>query len=274
MMRVIDFVARHSRVFRQATFRYWLILPLAAAGLLSGVGESRRFFCSMPLSRIYSVVVVAFVVTARYRLPIVPILIIFAAAAINEWCEWLADRGWTAGWRRTLRIGASVILAIGVVLVARPTPSSPATRMRRLSLARPRPIASRGISAAAATWYENALADYPEYCDAAHNLGRIHAEVFADPEQAVEILRACDSGVCRRPRGPATPGSRPVRRRPMWRGNCPPSLRGRTGAGFRRGARSDLERARRIVGTGLISVERPANPEIARCNCVSFLYLR
>ncbi len=186
--RVIEFVGRHSRVFSQATIRYWLVLPLAAAGLLIGRGRSPKVWLLYLFVAVYSVVVIAFVVTARYRLPVVPILIIFAAAAVKEWYDWLVDRGWAAGWKSVLRIAASVILAFGVALVARPDPSIRNADAQAF-FGEAEAYRKQGDFASAVQWYESALADYPEYCDAAHNLGRIHAEVFANPERSADVLQ-------------------------------------------------------------------------------------
>lgn len=186
--RVMDFVGRHSRVFAHATLRYWLILSLAAAGLVLGRGRSPQVFLLYAFVALYAGVVIAFVITARYRLPIVPVLIIFAAVAVSEWWEWITNRGWTLGKRKNLRVAVSVVVAVGVAIVARPSTSAQNAEAQAF-FGEAEAYRQQGAFGAAATWYEHALEDYPEYCDAAYNLGRVHAEVFASPEQSIAVLQ-------------------------------------------------------------------------------------
>jgi len=186
--RVVEFVARHSWVFRNVTIGYSLILPLAVAGLLLGGGRRPQVFLLYAFVAVYSIVVIAFVVTARYRLPVVPVLVIFAAVAVGEWGRWLIRRGWTAGWRGSLRVIGSIALAILVTAAARPDTSLQNPNAQAF-FNEAEAYRSLGDYRAAAYWYGQALLAHPGYCDAGFNLARIQAEVLGDPEGVVEVLQ-------------------------------------------------------------------------------------
>jgi len=68
---------------------FWLVAPLGFLGLLIGFGRGgARLFPLWGFLAAYSVSVIAFFITARFRVPVVPVLIVYGAFAI----EWLAAR--------------------------------------------------------------------------------------------------------------------------------------------------------------------------------------
>ncbi len=186
--RVIGFVARHSRVFEYATIRYALILPLAVAGMLFGLGRRPQVFLLYAFVAVYSIVVIAFVVTARYRLPMLPVLIIFASVAVNVWYRWFVEKGWLSGWRSRIKMAGSIVLAVVTAVVMRPD-SSVRNPDAQAFFNEAEAYRSLGNFAAAADWYRRALEDHPGYCDAGFNLARIHAEILHDSKGVVEVLQ-------------------------------------------------------------------------------------
>lgn len=193
--RVIPFMARHSRVFEKATIGFWLVLPLAGAGMVLGTGRRPQVCLLSAYVLIYSALVVAFFVTARFRLPIIPVLIVFAASAIAEWCRWIWGRGWAKGLQENFKIFISLAVALLLVLLARPVESirnSDAQAFFNEAEA----YRTQGNFEAAALWYASALEEYPEYCDAGFNLGRIRGEIFFDPQGSVDVLAPL-AGPCR-----------------------------------------------------------------------------
>lgn len=99
-------------VVRYLPLTFWVVGPLGLLGLLISLGQSRRLFPLWGFVLIYMVGVVAFFVTARYRLPVVPILILLGSSAVF----WSLDAIRSARW---LSVGlAGAVLVSAAVLVA------------------------------------------------------------------------------------------------------------------------------------------------------------
>jgi len=99
-------------------FGFGLIAPLGLAGIFLA-WRRRREATLLPLAflGLYMLGVVAFFVCARYRVPALPFLILFAAAAIT-----LGREMWRAGARRDVRIAAG-IFAVAVLAMNLPARS-------------------------------------------------------------------------------------------------------------------------------------------------------
>jgi 4-amino-4-deoxy-L-arabinose transferase-like glycosyltransferase len=183
--RVIEFVTRHSSIFRWTTIRFWVILPLALAGGVVGGGRRRLASLLLVFAVVYAVTVVPFFITARFRMPVVAVLIIFAAAAVVGWCRWLQAR--PLDWQRGRRVLASVIVALVAAVVVRPLPALKVPNAQAF-FNEAEAYRSQEDYAGAAHWYERALDEYSGYCDAAYNLARIHTDISPDPHRVVEVL--------------------------------------------------------------------------------------
>ncbi len=95
-----------------------LVAPLAAAGLYLAWPERGRFALLYVLLGAYAVSIVFFFMFARYRLPLVPILILFAAHAAVKTAQMMK-------WRmRALPKAAATVFAAAVVLVNLPLPQA------------------------------------------------------------------------------------------------------------------------------------------------------
>jgi tetratricopeptide (TPR) repeat protein len=100
---------------RVSPFQLALILPMAACGLVrlwcSGNQKLRRacVLCVLWVSG-YLIVGVAFFVTARFRLPATPFLILPAACALVEGVEAVWQRQW-----QTLVVCIAVMLCVGII---------------------------------------------------------------------------------------------------------------------------------------------------------------
>lgn len=115
----IPFMARFSWVLKAPLFTFgWFVAPLAAAGLYLSWADRGKFAMIYVLLGAYLASIVFFFFFGRYRLPIVPILILFAAHAIVKTIQ-LRD------WHMTAipRIAAIVFVAT-LVLVNIPLPAS------------------------------------------------------------------------------------------------------------------------------------------------------
>jgi hypothetical protein len=76
----VGFLARSAPFFRLPFVELWLVLPLGLAGMIALARRSRGAAALAALAAAHGAALVAFYVNARYRLPLVAILIPFAAA--------------------------------------------------------------------------------------------------------------------------------------------------------------------------------------------------
>jgi 4-amino-4-deoxy-L-arabinose transferase-like glycosyltransferase len=183
--RVIEFATRHSSIFSVATLGFWLVLPLALAGLVIGGVWNESKSLLLIFAVVYAATLVPFFVNARFRMPIVAVLLVFAAAAVVGWYRWLRARPVDRHSGR--RMVASVIVAIVAAVVARPLPALKAPDAQAY-FNEAEAYRAQGDYAAAAVWYQRALDAYPGYCDAAYNLARIHTDIFPDPRRVIAVL--------------------------------------------------------------------------------------
>lgn len=187
--RAIEFVTRHSWIFSWASLGFGVVFPFAVAGLIAARGRAVEVSLLLLFAAVSTATIVPFFISARFRMPLLPIVIIFAAAGAVAWGRWLGAGGWRLDRRRRLVIVVSMISAAAVALLIRPRPELQATDAQAF-FNEAEACRSHGDYRGAADWYGRALAAYPEFCDAAFNLGRIHAEIFADPAGASAVLEA------------------------------------------------------------------------------------
>lgn len=102
----LDFLARFSRVLRLPLPTFALVGVLGFLGLALSVRERPRFFWYHLLLASYLVSIVFFFVFARFRLPLMPLLMLFAAYAITETCASIRSRD-----RRA--VARSALLGVG-----------------------------------------------------------------------------------------------------------------------------------------------------------------
>lgn len=160
-------------------FPFGLLAPLAAAGMVVRFRrEPQRLLLYLFLIA-QSVAVVAFFVAARYRLPLVPILLLFA----TDYCLWLRDKVGRREWRA---MGPSLaVLIVAFVVVNRGLPAIDhiyrAETDRYLGIYH----VDRGDPAPAEQAYRRALAADPEYAEAHAELGQL----LRDQGRYAEALR-------------------------------------------------------------------------------------
>jgi 4-amino-4-deoxy-L-arabinose transferase-like glycosyltransferase len=110
----IPFMARFSWVLNAPLFTFgWFVAPLAAAGLWFSWTERRRFALLYVLLGTYIASILFFFVFDRYRLPILPVLMLFAAYAVM-----------TVVRRRPVSKPALAVFVGSLVLVNVPLPAS------------------------------------------------------------------------------------------------------------------------------------------------------
>jgi tetratricopeptide (TPR) repeat protein len=115
----LPFMERFSWVLRAPLFTFgWFVAPLAAAGLYVSWPERGKFAMLYVLLGAYLVSIAFFFVLGRYRLPAVPILIVFAAHAVVKTIQL---RDWQM---RAIPRTAAVVFLSTLVLVNLPLPAS------------------------------------------------------------------------------------------------------------------------------------------------------
>jgi tetratricopeptide (TPR) repeat protein len=162
--------------------RFGVLLPLAAFGLivLGPLSPALRLVLALAVGYVASVVV--FFVVARYRYPLIPLLIVFAAAGFTT-TRTLATAG---SWRRFAAAGIPLALAA-------------CTFWPTLSSAEMRAITETNLGAArqkerrydeAIHHYRRAIADNPHYAPAHNNLGVALRELGRLDDAAVAYREA------------------------------------------------------------------------------------
>ena len=149
-------------------FPFGLVAPLALWGMLLSL---RRIGPTWPLLYVlsYCLGVVAFFVAARYRVPVLPVLIVFAAYGL--WALW--DWGRAGRWR-SLGLGLAACLAFAFAANSHLAPmdmEGDAAIHYNLGNA----YAEAGDKKRALAAFERAVAEDPEYWQAWLNLGGVKA---------------------------------------------------------------------------------------------------
>ena len=110
------FYSLHAPVLRWAPLRFAAVAPLALVGLALSWRRCHRTWPLLLMLASALAVLVVFGPMSRYRLAVVPVLLIFAAAAVVHVVECVATRRWLA-------VGTAVACAAALALwMARPLP--------------------------------------------------------------------------------------------------------------------------------------------------------
>ena len=142
----------------QPLTHFGVLVPLAVLGFVATWADRRRLWILYAMVLTYAASTVAFYVFARYRYPLVPILLVFAAAAVTN--------------LRALGRSRAALAAAAVAAVAANWPMLSTGRMRAISETNLGvALFERGQTANAQARYRAALAIEPDYPPAYNNLG-------------------------------------------------------------------------------------------------------
>ena len=146
-------------------FPFGLLGPLAAVGMVLAWRHRPQAGLLLLCTGAYSASLLLFFITGRYRLPLVPLLLLFAGYALVWLVEQRRDRQW-----RLLGIGLAFVLLLGIAANAGLRPADPlADAEIHFDLGRVQ--AQRGQYAAAVRSFGTAVQFDPNYLRARHNLG-------------------------------------------------------------------------------------------------------
>ena len=175
-MRDMLFTAEFLPFLRPAAFQYGVVTALALCGVwfcLPGSSAAARLLFSFAFG--YAGAVVVFHVTSRYRVPVIPIFILFAAAALDHvWEAWLKrDR------RELSKFSLLAALAAAFVFYPLPTPNF-SRSYNSLGIF----FDGKGRWAEAERCYMKALQLDPRFPGPYHNLARLYHFRDADDAKA------------------------------------------------------------------------------------------
>jgi 4-amino-4-deoxy-L-arabinose transferase-like glycosyltransferase len=146
-------------------WNFGVLCPLAAVGIVGTWGERRRLWVYYALIVSMAVAVAAFHVLGRYRYPLAPLLIPFAAAG----CVGLWDR-WRGGDLRTLLLPTAVAVGVAVVVNWPVHDERKLNAMARMNVGVA--LAEAGELPAAESYFRRALADHPQSAEGHNNLAQ------------------------------------------------------------------------------------------------------
>ena len=143
---------------------FGILVPLALVGLVLSWPDRARLALLYVMLGAYGASVVVFYVFARYRLPLVPMLLLFAAAGAATLPEWLNRHGSIQKARLAAGVAAIAVFCNWPVLSK---PLMKAITETNLAAA----LQAEGRTDDAATHYQRAIALQPDYAPAYNNLG-------------------------------------------------------------------------------------------------------
>jgi tetratricopeptide (TPR) repeat protein len=164
-------------------FSFGTLLPFALVGVVVTRPARRRLLVLYLVLGAFSLSAALFVAFARYRVPLIPVLALFASAGVGELAARVRARRW-----RALAAPAALVL-VGTLVARRPveTEASPrATAHHNLAVS----LEARGEPARAVAEYRRALLAAPDFVPAHVNLAAALARAGALPEAAAHARAA------------------------------------------------------------------------------------
>ena len=174
----IEAYAEHSRVLGALLwFDFGVILPLAAIGAWQTRREWKRLALLYAVAGSLALSVALFYVLARYRYPLVPVVLLLAGAALAAVPT--SIRAWR-GWAPGLALGAAVAVLARLPMV----PTADETNLNMGTA-----LVSLGRPAEALPWLQRAAAAAPDYAAPHFNLG-VAFERAGDRQKSLEEFAA------------------------------------------------------------------------------------
>jgi len=166
-------------------WNFGVLLPLAAAGVCLTWSRRRELWVLYAMVLVIAVSVIAFIVFGRYRLPVVPLLILFAGAGVVAVTRASAERQW-----RSLLVAG--VAALGTGLLANVTVFNPQQRLAMSFYNWAYVLTGAGRMEEAVEVNREALRLDPKMAEAHYNLGTLLASGRQFAEAIVEFRAAID----------------------------------------------------------------------------------
>jgi len=163
-----DSYAESSSILRVGAFvgHFGVLVPLAFFGVCLTWSDRRRLWVLWAMTASYAASVAMFYIYARYRFPLVPFLVLFAAAGLAEAPSFFRSAA-TAGRSAMVILAATVAVAVFANWRLLPQDVMRAITENNLGAA----LLDDGRVEEAAQHYEKALAIQPNYGPAHNNMG-------------------------------------------------------------------------------------------------------
>jgi tetratricopeptide (TPR) repeat protein len=172
-----NFMKLHSWVLRNPLFTFATVAPLALLGLVVLVPGARRLYFLYAFFLTFFVGSVAFFVCSRYRMPAVPVMMIFAGGAV----AWLVD---SARARKARRVTAAAVgLAAAAVLVSLNLAGISPPGLAQSYTVLANVYRDEGRASEAAIYYGKSVEENPSWAEGYEGLGLIALEE-GDTEKA------------------------------------------------------------------------------------------
>jgi len=88
----VSFISRFVSFFKYPFLNFWIIMPLGVAGMVANVRRSRNLLFVSSTLFFYGLTLVVFFTNARYRLPIMVVLIPFTVMGVNNLISHIKNR--------------------------------------------------------------------------------------------------------------------------------------------------------------------------------------
>jgi tetratricopeptide (TPR) repeat protein len=165
----IEVYREHSRLLDvlARVFHFGVLGPLAVLGVWATRREWRRLWVLYAMAAAMAASLVLFYVVARYRFSLVPIAVLFAAAALVE----LVERCWARPRSPAPLVPGIALAALAAVVQNWPLgedPTSRATTYYNLGVS----LFEAGDDTRAPIYFEKALALVPDFAEGHHSLGK------------------------------------------------------------------------------------------------------
>jgi len=156
------FFERYSQVMRLWLPGFGLVAPLGALGMVLGIRQWRRLWPLYFFVGGYFLSIIFFYIFARYRLPIVPFLMVFAGQALCQLYSWIRERNFRPV------IYAAALLAVFALGVHLPLVNAynPAA-INNLGAV----LLRLGETEEAESLFRQVIARRPDFADGRNNLG-------------------------------------------------------------------------------------------------------
>lgn len=182
----IYFFTQFSPVLRTLMlFGMGLLFPLATIGMFVTKGARARRLLLLFLAT-YAFSIVLFFVTARYRMPLIPVLLAFAACGLLALVDWIRKRAYV-----------SLAIALTLLVMLSALSHAPLLALEKDSFAQGNynvgaVLLQEGNAQEALTWFERAINEEPAYRNARFNLGLSYSLLgrLTDAEEAFLALLA------------------------------------------------------------------------------------
>jgi tetratricopeptide (TPR) repeat protein len=160
---------------------FGLLVPLACFGIVATWSSRSRLWLLYAMTAAYAVSVVAFYVFARYRFPLVPFLMLFAAAGLVALPDVVRTRAVPGGMKAAAAIAVTAVIANWPILS-----KSLMIAITETNLAVA--LQAKGQPREAVNHYQRAIAIQPDYAPAYNNLG-VAERASGDVDKAIDAYR-------------------------------------------------------------------------------------